>query len=560
MWFYPVVGLFKLFGVSFVLLRGYCFFLSTITAVLGFLTVERITRRPWLAFLVGLLLVLVPGMTFKNYNPLVAVANCFCLAHFALAGFPLSRRPESGSPEGRFRFSWGWLVSGAVVLGLTLLIRIDIGMFFTILWLGAFALLAFRRENKPAVQLVCAPLVLIGTVAAVHFPVWLDASHRGFAPQFTAQYFSWPKSIYLSITDRFSAKATPSLPKVSTPPANTALNAESRQPVPATARQAPSWNKGLTASWAKAKTADERELFLLLYFPFVMLVPLSIWAVIRFFRSGADSEKAHRSLAALLILGGAFTVLPQYLFFRPDAPHLSEFSPSYWVAVVSALFLLGVFQGSRLDFRLTPAYLLVLFLLAQVVVFLHCMLPKRWVGTIAARLEFETGGKHGWLTTHRTQLFHGANGTNIYVTKREYDDLTALVKVIQQHSAPNEYLVAYPYHPAVNIIADRPTYEKNVYVDNATHSKNWEAEAIARIEQFKPAVIIISPWETNDTPESRFSVWAARTEAWVQAHYDYQGVFMKNEQFDVYTRKNAAPAPATPPASKPAPTAAAAAQ
>src|SRR5437016_5419855 len=31
MWFYPVVGLFKLFGVNFVLLRGYCFFLSTIT-------------------------------------------------------------------------------------------------------------------------------------------------------------------------------------------------------------------------------------------------------------------------------------------------------------------------------------------------------------------------------------------------------------------------------------------------------------------------------------------------------------------------------------------------
>jgi lysylphosphatidylglycerol synthetase-like protein (DUF2156 family) len=83
-WFYPVVGLFKLFGVNFVLLRGYCFTLSVLTAVLAFLTLERVSRQAWLAFIVALLLVLVPGMTFKNYMPLLAVANIFCLIHFAL--------------------------------------------------------------------------------------------------------------------------------------------------------------------------------------------------------------------------------------------------------------------------------------------------------------------------------------------------------------------------------------------------------------------------------------------------------------------------------------------
>src|SRR5688572_19141676 len=36
LWFYPVVALYDLFGVSYVLLRGWCFALSTLTAVLGF--------------------------------------------------------------------------------------------------------------------------------------------------------------------------------------------------------------------------------------------------------------------------------------------------------------------------------------------------------------------------------------------------------------------------------------------------------------------------------------------------------------------------------------------
>src|SRR3954465_7663623 len=66
MWFYPIVAIYKLTGVSFVALRVYCFALSTITAVLGFITLERAGRRPWLAFLAALMLVFVPGMTHKN--------------------------------------------------------------------------------------------------------------------------------------------------------------------------------------------------------------------------------------------------------------------------------------------------------------------------------------------------------------------------------------------------------------------------------------------------------------------------------------------------------------
>ena len=87
------------------------------------------------------------------------------------------------------------------------------------------------------------------------------------------------------------------------------------------------------------------------------------------------------------------------------------------------------------------------------------------------------------------------------------------------------------------IAADRPTYEKNVYVDNATRGPAWEKQAIARFEKYDPAVIVISEWDINGTDESRFSLWAPETKTWVQTHYIYQGTYL---EFEVYTRPQAA--------------------
>ena len=570
LWFYPVVGLFKVFGVNFVLLRAYFFLLSTIAAVLGFLTVERVSRRPWVAFLVGIVLVLVPGMVFKNYDPMLAIANGFCLVSFALAGIPLRRNREHDRAAETVApgFSWRWLFIGAVVLAMTFLIRIDLATFSTLLWLGTLGLLSLDGKNSRVKLLVIAPLVMAATVLALHFPVWLDARHRGFDAQFVAQYPAWPKSILQSATERLGGHRTSSMPRVPAPPVSTALDKASKA-TPTPPRTAHSWNSGtLQTSWSNAKTPGARELYILLYLPLAFLVPLTIWAFARFLkglRSG-DVQTERRSLAALLVLGTAFTILPQYLFFRPDAPHLSEFAPVYWVSVVSALFLLGVADGSWRNWRLLPVRLLAILLVCQMGAYVYAMMDRtakgkdshyRWVGAYA-------------VPPSKTELFHGANGVNVYVPAREFAGLNALVKVIHEHSAPSDFLVAYPYHPSVNLIADRPTYEKSIYVDNATRSKNWDDDAISRMEHFQPAVIVISDWEINGTPESRFSVWAAKTKAWIQAHYDFQGIFMEHEQFEVYTRKHdvaAVPAPAAPaaeatpaPAEAPAAAAAPAAQ
>jgi hypothetical protein len=226
-------------------------------------------------------------------------------------------------------------------------------------------------------------------------------------------------------------------------------------------------------------------------------------------------------LAAIVVLGGALTAFPQFFFFRPDAPHLSEFSPGFWVAIVCSLTLLGTVEASWRDWRRIPVRLLLVFLVLHAGLYLWRTLPDRWTGTIAARKG-------------RTQLFRAENGVNVFVSKKEFAGLTEILRLIRQYSAPGEYLVAYPYHPSFNLLADRPTYEINVYVDNATRTPNWDAEAIARIEQFRPAVIVLSDWDINRIESSRFSVWATKTKTWIETNYVNQGTYL--DWYEVYTR------------------------
>src|SRR5687768_1123630 len=56
-WFYPLVAIFKVTGVNFLVARAWFFFLSTITALLGYGIVARVTGSRWLALGVGLALV-----------------------------------------------------------------------------------------------------------------------------------------------------------------------------------------------------------------------------------------------------------------------------------------------------------------------------------------------------------------------------------------------------------------------------------------------------------------------------------------------------------------------
>jgi hypothetical protein len=515
LWFYPVVALYKIFGVSYVLLRGYCLALSTVTAVLGFLLVEKTTRRPWLAFLVALVLVLIPGSPFKNYIPLLAVANTLCLLHVAL------------TPAGS-RAALAKTLIGGVVLGLSFLIRIDIAILFSVIWLGLLILrVAFGTAPLAAraIGSLGGIALLAGTVSAVHVPFVLDAQRRGFIAEFAGEYeekaYMFIAPVHRSIRLRLGAKPTP--PQATAPAAS-----ENPAPLTPTAPPPPKADKK-TLQRATIKDLDKDgqnaggAFVFLTYAPAVTVLLFIAWGGAAFVGGlrRRDAEAQQRGLAVLVLMGGALTTFPQFFFFRPDVPHLSEFMPGFLTASAAAAGLLWTNVKTWRNWRTV----FTLFLVAHAAVYVVRVLPDRWAGTWTIRNK-------------RTKFFTAENGVNVYVSSREFTGLTAIQKFLREFAPkPTDYIVCYPYSPGINLLANRPTYERNVYVDNVTRTTNWDAEAIARIEKFQPAVILLSDWDINGSESSRFSVWAAKAKTWVQSNYVHQGTYIAgSDAFEIYTR------------------------
>jgi len=79
--------------------------------------------------------------------------------------------------------------------------------------------------------------------------------------------------------------------------------------------------------------------------------------------------------------------------------------------------------------------------------------------------------------------------------------------------------------PGYNLMTNRRTYERNVYVDNATRSTHWSEEAIQEFATKRPAVVIIDDRKINGVDGSRFSQWAAKAYAYLQQNYTRVGRF-----------------------------------
>lgn len=488
-WYFPIVALFKMTGVNFLVMRGYFFALSTITALLGWLLVRRLTRNEWLALAVGLVLVFFPGSQFKNYNPLLVVANMLCIANAALA---------AGQTERRFRWS---VVAGGLVLGLTLLTRIDLGFLFTLLWIGFLVLrlcevgIPFARRAGAA---LVAAAILVAGVVATHTPAWLAAKSGGYAKEFTAQYGMWADYLGSQARTVTGTKA---------PAAAAASTAKvDRTTLP-------------RMTWSAAGTApDKRVLVFLTYLPPLAYVLLFAWLALRLapaVMKGAFTIDDPASLALLLLIG-SLAAFPQFFFFRPDRPHLSEFMPGYIVATVSAVAL---FSGRA-------RWFIAALLAVQFGLYGWYALDHYSAGTIAARWSIKK---------NKRQLFTGENGVRVWVHKdKDFPELEGVRRAVEEHSKPGEWLVCYPYQPGYNVMTARPSYERNVYQDNATAPRGWPQRAIARIEEKKPAVVVIDDRAINKVEASRFSVWAAPVMEHLRAHYEPRAKF---DTIEVFARK-----------------------
>ncbi len=507
-WFWPIVMLFKVTGVNFLVMRAYFFALSTITALLGWTIVRRLTRNEWLAFVVGLILVVFPGSQFKNYNPLFCVANMLCVLNVALG---------SGVSTPVF---WRRLGLGGLVLGLTLLVRIDLGYLVAMLWLGLLALRLFDSRLKIGarfVDVIVALAILFAGVVVTQTPAVLAARAGGYEKEFGGQYLAWVN--YITAQARTVTGVQKSAPVAKKP-----ASAATASPIAKADRRTLPRMDWKTAS--SSHEADNKVLFLLTYAPpllYALALAWALWnvlgAMIR--RSFTLDQPATLVLLALVASMASF---PQFFFFRPDRPHLSEFMPGYLIAMASAVVLIGA----------RWRWLLVAMLVVQGGFYGWYALDHYSAGTIAARTAIKK---------NKRQLFNGANGVHVIVHKeKDYPELEGVRKTVVEHSKPGEWLVCYPYQPGYNVMADRPTYEREMYQDNATAPRGWARQAIARIEEKKPAVVVIDNRAINKLESSRFSVWAAPVYEHLRAHYEVSATF---DAVEVFTR------PATPKEPKP---------
>jgi hypothetical protein len=505
LWFYPFVWLFQIFGPNFTVVRIFFFVLSIITALLAYRIVRRASGSAALAFVCALVLILIPGIQFRNYLGLLGVGNLTAL----LEAFALPQR----SPKHR-QF---WIMVAAFAVAVTFLIRIELGFFFcAVAWGSGVAYLVLgedtfrRRLGHALVAVVALPV----TFAVVHLPVSYYAEKHGFAAAFWEEYLSDWKFI----EEKAESVAGVEPLRSSYPTQLLLRNQLVADPPPAppiadrSTRRLPAWTQMFTEKFGK-----KRILVFLLYYPALSGAILGVsafWLAVSGLKRSRPDEKSE-SLVLFIGLASAFTLFPQYFFFRPDPQHLSEMMcPFLVVSACSFGMALRRWKSPHAWWRWSTR-LWLLFLLVQLWFYLDYGLAVPWMGSIGRKKPHE-------------QLFRADNGVLAYLPKEQEPEYEALYQAVTQNSAPNDWVICYPYAPTVNFMTNRRSYLYNLYVDNATRSGTFDEEAIAAIEQKKPAVILIDDDPINATESSRFSVWAPETLTYIKSHYRYVGTYVRN--------------------------------
>jgi hypothetical protein len=490
-WFWPIVGLCKIFGAHFLLTRAYFFGLSIVTALLGWSIVRRITGREWAALAVGLACVIFPGSQFKNYMPLATVANMLCVVHAALA-------PDTRSFLRR-------ALLGGLVVGATLLVRIDLGFLGMALWGGLLVLAACdaRRGWRPA---LLALALGAGSIVAVHLPAHFVAQAGGWQREFRAQYFGWGRFL----GDEAKAMVVKRPPKIPPDPPTAFAPLQIEQGGDRSTLPRVSWET------ARAFTApDKSVLFVLTYAPILIYALLLAWAAGKVLAGIFRREFAldRPETLALLALVASLATFPQFFFFRPDRPHLSEFMPGCIVALTATFFLLPALWQKCVG----PLLAVLMGLYAWLA------LDHYSAGTIAARTSIKKS---------KRKLFEGENGVRVWVHKdKDWPEFDGVRRLVAEHSRPGEWLVCFPYQPGYNVMTDRPTYLHSLYQDNSTTGPNWAPRTIREFEKHHPAVVIVDDRAINKVEASRFSVWAKPVHEYLTQHYDLRGTFGTVEVF-----------------------------
>jgi hypothetical protein len=482
LWFYPLVLLFHLVGPNWAAAKIYFFALATMTSVLAYLTLVRLTRRAWLAAAASTLVLLVPGVIHKSYIPLLVVGHIFCFTRIDL------RRP---------RLDWRSLLPAALVVSLSWLIRTDLGLMtgsILLVMLVCHAA-AHQRTWRGLVGQLARQLAVVALVfVAVLGPEIVVAKARGYARPMLRELAS-PVRKAINVLEFRSGTGQNSADAAVPPMAGTLL--------------------------ARMPLASISAYTLLGRFAFLTYAPIAVsvlalgtlCAAVLLSSPGRWQALADES-ALLVAWAVSATAFPQFFYFRPCAPHLSQFMPGFLVF----LFLLA----DRLwRWRSCwPAHGAVAGVAgrcaagATSIVLASIVAAYAWLG-------FCLPGLGSWPTGNDCTRLVTGPGARVWVDPDSWRILTAMQETIHRYSRPEDYVLGFPYAPGINVLAGRPTFLKRVYCDDSYRLifPAWQEETVRQIVEKRPAVILISDMALNGTEVSRFRNWATDVQQHIESHY-----------------------------------------
>jgi hypothetical protein len=519
LWFYPLVWIFSLLGPHWLAMRIYFLVVAAVTALLGYALVRRVTGLAWAALVTGVFMVLMPGAIFRNYLGFVGVLAALVLVR----GYVL----EAGTA----RRQMAWMAATGAGLAVCFLIRIEPSLLISVVWAGLVVLYPFGVRGAFLARL---RTVLIGTVAAlaafaaVHAPFAVHAYQRGFGPEFTGQYGQF----FHMLGDELRREVDHWVPAPRVPPPPVASPAVRPAPQPVPAADTFGGRDGrrpLPSPWSIVTGEGIYFFAAAIWFP-VLFAPLLVLTGVMLLFPALVRRDAEQKMLALVILtttGCALAFFPQYFFFRPDPTHLNEFLLVFWPASVCsawAAWRAAGLSGARACRMVS--WLLVAMTALQMILSFNALFNRESSGSIRSARGMDTP-------------FRAANGVRAKVKKQELADWEGLRDAVANHAAPGEFVITYPYVPIVNVMCDRPSYQRRLYADNVTVGPAFVAEEIALIDGRRPAVIVVNNRAINKTEDSRFRSWAAPLQAHIDANYVRVGEFF--DDVSVYARRDRSP-------------------
>jgi hypothetical protein len=135
-------------------------------------------------------------------------------------------------------------------------------------------------------------------------------------------------------------------------------------------------------------------------------------------------------------------------------------------------------------------------------------------------------------------MFEAPGGIRFRVRPGDLAQWEAMRDMLAALTREGDYLVTYPYVPLLNVMAERPSYQTKLYVDNATEAPDFPGKTVLELREKRPAVVVLNNRNINKTEFSRFKNWASPVHEFLTENYVLAGTYFEN--IEVFVRPDRA--------------------